>query len=146
MLTPSLEDYLEEIYRSSKELGYIRITDIANKLDVSLPSVNKAVKVLSSKGYLEYKPYKNIRLTEEGTELGKFLVDRNHMLQNFLETIGSQADKKEEAEAMEHYLSRKTVNAMTMVVEFFAENPDIQNKLIEFQKNKIVQYSTDNIN
>ena len=36
MLTPSLEDYLEEIYRFSQELGYIRITDVADKLDVSL--------------------------------------------------------------------------------------------------------------
>ena len=54
MLTPSLEDYLEEIYRFSRELGFIRITDVANKLNVSLPSVNKAVKILSKKGYLQY--------------------------------------------------------------------------------------------
>ncbi len=134
MLTPSLEDYLEEIYRFSNELGFIRITDVANKLDVSLPSVNKAVKILSEKGYLDYIPYKNIDLTEKGAELGEFLVERNRMLQNFLDTIGSKADKEEEAEAMEHYLSRETVNAMTMVVKFFEKNPGIQDKLIEFQK------------
>ena len=134
MLTPSLEDYLEEIYRFSTELGFIRITDVANKLDVSLPSVNKAVKVLSEKGYLEYIPYKNIDLTDKGAKLGKFLVDRNQMLQAFLKVIGSKADKEDEAEAIEHYLSKETVNAMTMVVEFFDRNPDIQNKLIDFQQ------------
>lgn len=137
MLTPSLEDYLEEIYRFSSELGFIRITDVANKLNVSLPSVNKAVKVLSERGYLEYIPYKNIDLTEKGTKLGKFLVERNQMLQKFLETIGSRADKEEEAEAIEHYLSNETVTAMSMVVKFFKENPEIQKKLIKFQqKNK----------
>ncbi|MFW6264926.1 MAG: metal-dependent transcriptional regulator [Bacillota bacterium] len=134
MLTPSLEDYLEEIYRFSTELGFIRITDVANKLDVSLPSVNKAVKILSEKGYLEYLPYKNIDLTKKGTKLGKFLVARNQMLQNFLKTIGSKADKEEEAEAIEHYLSRETVDAMTMVVKFFENNPEIQEQLIAFQK------------
>ncbi len=141
MLTPSLEDYLEEIYRFSTELGFIRITDVANKLDVSLPSVNKAVKVLSEKGYLEYIPYKNIDLTDKGAILGKFLVERNQMLQVFLKVIGSKADKEDEAEAIEHYLSKETVNAMTMVVEFFNEHPDIQKQLIYFQqrirKNKL---------
>ncbi|MFW6022288.1 MAG: metal-dependent transcriptional regulator [Halanaerobiaceae bacterium] len=134
MLSPSLEDYLEEIYRFSCELGFIRITDVANKLDVSLPSVNKAVNVLSEKGYLEYIPYKNIDLTSKGAKLGKFLVDRNQMLQNFLTVIGSKADKEVEAEAIEHYLSKETVNAMTMVVEFFQLNPEIQEKLNKYQK------------
>ncbi len=134
MLTPSLEDYLEEIYRFSQELGFIRITDVANKLDVSLPSVNKAVKVLSRKGYLDYIPYKNIDLTNKGIEVGKFLVERNQMLQEFLVTIGSKADQEEEAEAIEHYLSDETVKAMNMVVEFFNNNPEIQKRLIEFQK------------
>lgn len=134
MLTPSLEDYLEEIYRFSVELGFIRITDVANKLDVSLPSVNKAVKVLSEKGYLDYIPYKNIDLTDKGAKLGKFLVDRNQMLQSFLKVIGSKADKEEEAEAIEHYLSKETVNAMTMVVAFFEKNPDIQQRLIDYEQ------------
>ena len=134
MLTPSLEDYLEEIYRFSKELGFIRITDVAHKLNVSLPSVNKAVKILSEKGYLQYIPYKNIDLTKKGVKLGKFLVYRNQMLQNFLEVIGSKADKEDEAEAIEHYISKETVIAMTMVVKFFRKYPDIQKQLIKFQK------------
>ncbi|MFP4015452.1 MAG: metal-dependent transcriptional regulator [Halanaerobiales bacterium] len=134
MLTPSLEDYLEEIYRFSIELGFIRITDVANKLDVSLPSVNKAVKVLAEQGYLDYIPYKNIDLTEKGIKTGKFLVERNHMLQDFLSVIGSKADKEEEAEAIEHYLSRETVTAMTMVVDFFEKNPDVQRELLQFQQ------------
>lgn len=32
MLTPSLEDYLEEIYRLSLDPGFIRITDVAKGL------------------------------------------------------------------------------------------------------------------
>jgi len=133
MLTPSLEDYLEEIYRFSKKLGFIRITDIAEKLDVSLPSVNKAVNILSQKGYLKYIPYKNIELTDKGASLGKFLVTRNRILQDFLEVIGSHCDKEKEAEAIEHYLSRDTIYAITLVVEFFKRRPDLKKKLHELQ-------------
>lgn len=134
MLSPSLEDYLEEIYRFSTQLGYIRITDVAKKLDVSLPSVNKAVNILSQEGYLKYIPYKNIELTEKGAKLGKFLVERNRTLQEFLEVIGSNCDKEEEAEAIEHYLSKETVEAMTLVVKFFKERPDLQKRLVKFEE------------
>ncbi len=129
MLSPSLEDYLEEIYRFYKNLGFIRITDVAEKLDVSLPSVNKAVNILSQKGYLDYIPYKNIDLTDKGEETGRFLVKRNKILQEFLEVIGSQCNKEEEAEAIEHYLSQETVYAMTLVVEFFRKRPELKEKL-----------------
>lgn len=134
MLSPSLEDYLEEIYRFSTQMGFVRITDIANKLNVSLPSVNKAVNILHEKGYIDYIPYKNIELTKKGASLGKFLVERNRTLQDFLEVIGSDCDKEVEAEAIEHYLSRETVDAMTLVVQFFKERPDVQKSLIEFQE------------
>ncbi|MFW6266216.1 MAG: metal-dependent transcriptional regulator [Halanaerobiales bacterium] len=137
MLSPSLEDYLEEIYRFSKNLGYIRITDVAHKLNVSLPSVNKAVNILNQQGYLEYIPYKNIELTKKGKKMGAFLVKRNRILQNFLEVIGSNCDREEEAEAIEHYLSKETVAAMTRVVEFFIQRPKLQQELREFEvKNK----------
>jgi DtxR family transcriptional regulator, Mn-dependent transcriptional regulator len=135
MLSPSLEDYLEEIYRFSVELGYIRITDIAKKLEVSLPSVNKAVNILHQEGYLEYIPYRNIELTEKGARLGRFLVERNSTLQEFLKVIGSNCNRENEAEAIEHYLSKETVEAMTLVVRFFKENPGLQQKLLEFQQN-----------
>lgn len=136
MLTPSLEDYLEEIYRFSVKLGYIRITDVANKLNVSLPSVNKAVNILSKEGYLEYIPYKNIELTDKGAKMGKYLVERNKTLQEFLDVIGSNCDKEEEAEAIEHYLSKETVEAMTLVVNFFKERPELKKELFNFQKRK----------
>jgi len=136
MLSPSLEDYLEEIYRFDKELGFVRTTDIAEKLKVSLPSVTKAVKRLNKKGYLNHEPYKNIELTNKGEKLGKFLVKRNKTLQEFVEIIGSNCNKTEEAEAMEHYLSKDTVSAITSLVEFLKKKPELQKELLEFRKKK----------
>ncbi|WP_018247987.1 metal-dependent transcriptional regulator [Orenia marismortui] len=133
MLSPSLEDYLEEIYRFSKELGFVRTTDIAEKLNVSLPSVTKAVKRLNKKNYLNHEPYKNIKLTQKGKKLGAFLVRRNKTLQEFVEIIGSKSNKADEAEAMEHYLSKDTVSAITSLVEFLKKEPQLQKKLLEFR-------------
>jgi Mn-dependent DtxR family transcriptional regulator len=136
MLSPSLEDYLEEIYRFLNQRGYVRITDIADKLDVSLPSVTKAVKKLNKKGYLNYKRYKNIKLTKKGDTLGNFLVTRNSLLKEFLQVIGSNCDKEKEAEAIEHYLSPETVEAITYLVEFFKEYPEYQKTFFKFKKNR----------
>ncbi|MCK8825204.1 metal-dependent transcriptional regulator [Fuchsiella alkaliacetigena] len=141
MLSPSLEDYLEESYRFYKEKGFIRPTDIALKLNVSLPSVTKAVKKLNQKGYLNYQRYQNIELTKKGLKLGSFLVRRNQLLIDFLEVIGSKCDKEQEAEAMEHYLSKETVQTITHLVEFFKKHPEYQQKFFKFKKDKITKQS-----
>lgn len=125
MLTPSLEDYLEEIYRLSLSAESIRVTDISNKLKVSLPSVSKALIKLNDKDYINYEPYGNIRLTLKGNAFGKFLVERNQLLQEFLSLICSKCDISVEAEAMEHYLSKATIDAIQRLVRFFKDNPDL---------------------
>lgn len=123
MLTPSLEDYLEEIFRISQGGETIRVTDIAACLKVSLPSVTSALKKLSEGSYIKYRPYRDIILTEKGKDLGKFLVERNSIIQEFLNLIDSRCDVAAEAEAMEHYLSLPTLEAIINFVKFTGENP-----------------------
>ncbi|HHV65878.1 MAG TPA: DNA-binding protein [Peptococcaceae bacterium] len=132
MLTPSLEDYLEEVYRFSLTNENIRVTDISNKLSVSLPSVSKALMKLKEKGYILYKPYGTIELTEKGKERGSFLVARNRLLQEFLALICVRCDFAAEAEAVEHYLSKETVTAIQILVNFFKDNPEIYQKFIDY--------------
>ncbi|WP_129600399.1 metal-dependent transcriptional regulator [Anaerophilus nitritogenes] len=136
MLSPSLEDYLEEVYRLSLNNKEIRVLDIATKLNVSSPSVVKALRKLNKQGYITYKKYEGIYLTEEGSNLGYLLVKRNTVLQEFLTVIYSQCDKEEEAEAMEHYLSSPTILAIENLVEFMNNNQDIQKSFMQFCKEK----------
>jgi len=123
MLSPSLEDYLEEIYRLSLWKDKIRVTDIANQLNVSLPSVVNALKKLNNENYICYEPHSEITLTREGKKLGKLLVKRNAMLQDFLKTINSNCDIAKEAEAMEHYLSSSTILAIERLLKFLKSKP-----------------------
>ncbi|MEW6725457.1 metal-dependent transcriptional regulator [Desulforudis sp. 1088] len=123
MLTPSLEDYLEEIYRLSLGENAVRVTDVAARLGVKLPSVTKALRRLHEEDYLTYRRYKDVILSEKGRRLGKFLVERNAILQEFLTVLDVSCGREQEAEAMEHYLSLPTIRAIDYLVRFFKANP-----------------------
>lgn len=43
MISKSQEEYLKTIYILKKQEGNVRVTDIANKMHCSKPSVNKAL-------------------------------------------------------------------------------------------------------
>jgi len=131
MLSPSLEDYLEEIYRFSLTNYVVRVTDIAACLDVSLPSVSSAIRKLSRDNYLAYRRYKEVVLTDKGKRLGRFLVERNRILQDFLRMIRSECDVSAEAEAMEHYLTLPTIRSIENLVNFMSVHPECYQKLIE---------------
>lgn len=132
MLSPSLEDYLEELYRFSLSQEVVRVTDISQKLHVSLPSVSKALCKLKAGQYINYQPYGVINLTDTGRKMGKFLVERNRLLQEFLILIGVQCDIGAEVEGMEHYFSRETIDAIQVLVKFMQENPECYQKFLVF--------------
>lgn len=130
-LTPSLEDYLEELYRFSLYTDTVRVTDLSIKLGVSMPSVNKALHKLKNLQYISYERYGEITLTEKGNKLGDFLVKRNQLLQEFLLLINTDCDIAAEAEAMEHYLSEATIRSIQAMVTFLKQNPEWHKALLE---------------
>ena len=132
MLSPSLEDYLEEIYRFSANNDTVRVTDISQKLKVKLPSVTKALGKLRAGGYISYQKYGMIDLTEKGSETGLYLVKRNAILQEFLGIIQANCDFAAEAEAMEHYLSKSTIYSISRLLSFMKENPEIYRQFTEY--------------
>lgn len=136
MLSPSLEDYLEEIYRFSLFLDNVRVTDISNRLKVALPSVTKALYKLRDQSYIKYERYGEIKLTDQGKEYGLYLVTRNQLLQEFLALICSKCNFAAEAEAMEHYLSMATIDAIRNLVEFMKDNPAWQQAFNDFMEQK----------
>jgi len=131
ILTPSLEDYLEELYRFSLSSNSVRVTDLSHKLAVSLPSVTKALHKLKKGEFISYQRYGEITLTEKGKQLGDVLVKRNQLLQEFLILIQTDCDIGAEAEAMEHYLSDATIRSIQAIVTFLKNNPEWHKVLLE---------------
>ncbi|AFS79223.1 iron dependent repressor [Gottschalkia acidurici 9a] len=133
MLSPSLEDYLEELYRLKVNNKEIRVKDIAYCLDVSMPSVVNGLRRLGRLDYIIYEPYEKIEITEKGKKKGKFLVMRNKILKDFIDVIESDCDSEKEAEAMEHYLSISTIKCIEKMVAFLKNNTHILDKMINYE-------------
>lgn len=114
-LSMASEDYLEAIYRLMVEQDAfeqgIRSVDVAELLEVSKASVNKAIAVLKEHGMVEQTRYGRVTLTKAGCEYGKDVWHRHRTLRLFL-TKGLGVDEKvadDEACLMEHDLSADTM-------------------------------------
>ena len=109
-LTSSQEEYLKTIYILSKTEKEIRVTDIAKKLEITKPSVNRAIKNLKDINLLNYETYGEIKLTQEVEKIAHEILQREHVLILFLCKILDIEEKQAETEAiaMKHAISRKT--------------------------------------
>ncbi|MGE5485383.1 MAG: metal-dependent transcriptional regulator [Ignavibacteriales bacterium] len=128
MLSPSMEDYLEEVYRVSAGQGRVRVSDIAERLHVRRPSVVKALRRLASEDYLEYGRDSRITLTPKGRQVGGYLVERNRVLVEFLHFLGASDTASREAEAIEHGFSLMTLTAIGRFVGYMKENPRMRDE------------------
>lgn len=118
--TPSMEDYLEKIYKLIDEKGYARVSDIAEGLEVHPSSVTKMIQKLDKDNYLVYEKYRGLILTSKGKKLGKRLVDRHKLLEEFLQLIGVQEENiYRDVEGIEHHLSADSIACIETLVEYF---------------------------
>ncbi len=134
LLTPAMEDYLEMIYRSIREEGYMRINTLSEMLNVKPSSATKMVQKLAELALLDYKKYGIIFLTERGKEIGKFLLSRHNIIENFLKSIGINDNLLIETELIEHNISVNTLKNIDMITKFFEQNPEISKEFEKFKK------------
>lgn len=107
-LSMTHEDYLEAILMLAGPTHMpVRAVDVADKMNVSKTSVNKAVNVLREKGFVEQERYGDITLTDDGVIYGSKVLDRHNALTKFLnKALGIDAETAEdEACQMEHAIS-----------------------------------------
>ncbi|MDU4695210.1 MULTISPECIES: transcriptional regulator MntR [Paenibacillus] len=120
MPTPSMEDYLERIYKLIDEKGYARVSDIAEGLEVHPSSVTKMIQKLDKDEYLIYEKYRGLVLTSKGKKIGKRLVDRHQLLEEFLGMIGVEHENiYKDVEGIEHHLSWDSITRIATLVEYF---------------------------
>ncbi|MFC7783621.1 transcriptional regulator MntR [Rossellomorea sp. GCM10028870] len=125
MPTPSMEDYIEQIYMLIENKGYARVSDIAEALSVHPSSVTKMVQKLDKDDYLIYEKYRGLVLTPKGNKVGKRLVYRHELLEQFLRVIGVKEEHiYEDVEGIEHHLSWDSIDRIGDLVQFFDEEND----------------------
>ncbi|MBN2722864.1 MAG: metal-dependent transcriptional regulator [Deltaproteobacteria bacterium] len=127
-LTSALEDYLETIYQFTQKQGFVRVKDIARARNVKAGSVSPAMKRLSELNLIDYAQREYIRLTPHGEELARRILSRHDVLTRFFHEI-LKMDLEEAAKdacAMEHSLSRKTMDNLVKLLEFLTICPHAQ--------------------
>lgn len=125
LLTSSMEDYVEMIYRMSLNTEYIRVNQVARELNVRPSSVTKIIQKLNILGIVYYQKYGVIQLTKKGTEIGFFLYKRHTVIENFLTKLGVTETLLKDTEMIEHAISSSTLEKITIMNHFLDSHPEI---------------------
>lgn len=115
----SSQDYLEAILELSSEHVQIRSVDLSEKMAVTRASVNRAIGVLKSLGFINHEKYSDIVLTEEGRRAAIAVKVRHTTLKNFLQQVLGVGEEVAEIDAcrMEHSVSLETLEKLRNFME-----------------------------
>lgn len=111
-VTYAMEDYLEMICRSCGEKGYVRISELSGELHVKPSSASKMVGHLRECGLVNFEKYGMVSPTQEGRELGSYLLHRHEVLHRFFCYLNHTEEELEQTEQVEHFMDRRTVQAI----------------------------------
>ena len=137
LLTGSMEDYVEMIYRYTVEgEEYIRLNKLADLLNVRDSSASKMMQKLGSIGLIDYEKYGIIKLTELGREIGQYLLNRHNIIEVFLKFICDSDDVLIETELIEHILGNETVENIKIFNEFIEKNRNFKVEYKKFREKK----------
>ena len=118
MISKSLEEYLKTMYVLEKQNGNIRVTDIANKMNCTKASVNKAINNLKEEELVNYELYGKIELTSKGEELAKKILEAYDIVYLFLKDVLNieNEEAKSEAERIKSVIDDNTINKLAKYV------------------------------
>ena len=132
-LSPSAEDYLEATYLAGLEGGEeggaprpVRTSDVAERMQVRLPSVVAALKSLAERGLVEHEPYRFVELSESGRAEARKVYARHRALFSFINGFLGVKPETAELDAcrIEHSLSPETLRRLLKLVELLREGGD----------------------
>ncbi|MFO7792086.1 MAG: metal-dependent transcriptional regulator [Candidatus Saliniplasma sp.] len=125
MLRKREEEYIEAIYDVVKDKGYAKVKDIAESLEVGLSSVTEMFQKLDKKGYIDYKKYSGVTLTDKGEEKSIELSEKHKVLKDFFIILGLDEEiADDDACKIEHVARRETIERLTKFVDFIQDQKE----------------------
>ena len=108
--------YLNTVARACED-GFVEpvpMAEIAQRLEVSVPSVHEMVNKLSDRGLVTYEPYKGVHLTEPGMEIACRVLRTRRLWATFLvEHLGFEPeDADRQACELEHVTADEAVERL----------------------------------
>lgn len=127
MATSTVEDYVKAIYHLQEDspAGEATVVGIAATLGVTKGSVTAMVRKLKQAELAAAERYGGITLTAKGRSLAIDMIRRHRLIEVFLvETLGFDwAEVHEEAERLEHAMSRKVLDRLDSFLKHPSADP-----------------------
>lgn len=120
MLTEEKEDYLKAILTHEGDSQFVTNKMLSQYLNIKPPSVSEMLNRLEKSGYVETKPYKGVRLTDEGLSYTLDIIKRHRLIELFLIKIleYNWEEVHQEAEILEHRVSHLFVDRLDKVLGY----------------------------
>ena len=118
MASQTEENYLKSLFNLANEAGEVNISELAQQMQVSMPTVNSMVKTLQKNGWLIYEKYKPVTLTSEGKKEAALVIRKHRLTEMFLvKRMGFGWEEVHEiAEQIEHIHSPKFFERMDEMI------------------------------
>ncbi len=117
--TERIEDYLETIFQVTKRKKFAQAKDIVEILGVSPPSVTEMFQKMKERGFINYKKYSGVTLTEEGETIALEIQLKHQILKDFLMILDiNEKTAVEEASEIQHSVSEETIEKLILFIDF----------------------------
>jgi DtxR family Mn-dependent transcriptional regulator len=135
-LTHSAAHYLMAIDSLREELGYARVTDVAEKLEVSRGAASMSIAHLKKRGWVKEDPNRMLLLDKDGEAMANIVEHNFRILSKFFgEILGIQKDTAfSDACKMEHLMSQETGRQLIELIHFMESDADLSKRFAKYIK------------
>ncbi len=114
------ENYLKAMFSLSEDSGEVNVTNLSEKLGITMPTVTSMMRKFAQKRLVEYKPYKPLRLTEKGKKEARLIIRRHRLTEMFLvDKMGFGWEEVHKiAEQLEHVQAPELFERMDTLLNF----------------------------
>ena len=103
------EDYLETIYILQSKNSTVHSLDVAEYMNVTKPSVSRAIGILRKGGFIVMNGDKSLTLTDAGEEVARRVYEKHCVLKESLVLIGVDPKiAEQDACVIEHVISKES--------------------------------------
>ena len=134
------QSYIETIADLAQKKNNVRVTDLAKRLKISLPSVSETISRMSRLGIVIRKSWHQISLSAKGRAIATQLDHRHRALRRFLvEVLDVDPDIADgRACRMEHFVHPELIERLLHFADFIErqQTPAMKNKWRRHIRNK----------
>jgi len=86
-VSPTIEEYLEAIYKLQEKEDSAKTTELAKQLNVALGTITNTIESMEKQNLVVHEPYKGVKLTAKGRKIALDVVRRHRLSERLLVDI-----------------------------------------------------------